>query len=140
MRHHAHVPLSAVLLIVGSVLCFTVLDATVKVLTQRYPVPLLVWARYGVQALVMLLWLAPSMGMRLLRTRQPRLQLVRAAILPFSSLCFFTRAQVPAARRGDGDQLLDAGAGRRARGGLSRRADDAPRASRSSSPASPGCC
>ena len=90
MRHHAHVPLSAILLIIGSVLCFTVLDATVKVLTQYYPVPLLVWARYGVQALVMLLWLAPSMGMRLLHTRQPRLQIVRAAILPFSSMCFFT--------------------------------------------------
>lgn len=90
MRHHAHVPLSAILLIIGSVFCFTVLDAIVKFLTQSYPVPLLVWARYGVQALAMVLWLAPSMGMGLLRTRQPRLQIVRAAILPFSSLCFFT--------------------------------------------------
>jgi drug/metabolite transporter (DMT)-like permease len=90
MRHHAHVPLSAILLIIGSVFCFTVLDAIVKFLTQSYPVPLLVWARYGVQALAMVLWLAPSMRMGLLRTRQPRLQIVRAAILPFSSLCFFT--------------------------------------------------
>lgn len=90
MRHHAHVPLSAILLIIGSVLCFTVLDAIVKFLTQHYSVPLLVWARYGVQAIAMVLWLAPSMGMRLLHTRQPRLQILRAAILPFSSLCFFT--------------------------------------------------
>jgi drug/metabolite transporter (DMT)-like permease len=90
MRPHGHVPLSAILLIVSSVLCFTILDATVKSLTQRYPVPLLVWARYGVQALAMVLWLAPGMGRGLLRTGRLRLQLVRAAILPFSSLCFFT--------------------------------------------------
>ena len=90
MRHHAHVPLSAILLIVGSALSFTVLDAIVKYLTQSYPVPLLVWARYAAQALVMLLWLAPSMGRGMLRTRQPRLQIARAALLPFSSLCFFT--------------------------------------------------
>lgn len=90
MRHHAHVPLSAILLIIGSVLCFTVLDAIVKFLTRDYPVPLLVWARYAVQALAMVIWLAPSMGMGLVRTRQPRLQIVRGAVLPFSSLCFVT--------------------------------------------------
>lgn len=90
MRPHAHVPPSAILLIVGSALSFTVLDAIVKYLTQTYPVPLLVWARYAAQALVMLLWLAPTMGRGMLRTKQPRLQLARAALLPFSSLCFFT--------------------------------------------------
>jgi drug/metabolite transporter (DMT)-like permease len=90
MRHHAHVPLSAILLITGSALSFTVLDAIVKHLTQSYPVPLLVWARYAVQALAMVLWLAPSLGRGMLRTRQPRLQILRAALLPFSSLCFFS--------------------------------------------------
>jgi drug/metabolite transporter (DMT)-like permease len=89
MRPHVHVPLSAILLISGSVLCFTILDAIVKSLTQRYPVPLLVWARYGVQALAMVLWLLPQMGTALMRTRRLRLQLVRGAILPFSSLFFF---------------------------------------------------
>ena len=90
MRQHAHVPLSAILLIVASVLCFTFLDATVKVLAGRYPVPLLVWARYGVQLLAMLVWLLPRMGAGLFRTRRVGLHLVRAAILPLSSLCFFT--------------------------------------------------
>ena len=90
MRPHAHVPLSAILLIVASVLCFTFLDATVKVLAGRYPVPLLVWARYGVQLLAMLAWLLPRMGAGLFRTRRVGLHLVRAAILPLSSLCFFT--------------------------------------------------
>jgi drug/metabolite transporter (DMT)-like permease len=89
MRPHAHVPLSAILLISGSVLCFTILDAIVKSLTQRYSVPLLVWARYGIQTLAMLLWLLPQMGTALMRTRRLRLQLARGAILPLSSLCFF---------------------------------------------------
>ena len=87
---HGHVPPSAIALIVTSVLCFTILDAVIKFLTQRYPIPMLVWARYGVQALAMALWLLPQMGTALVRTRRLRLQLVRGAILPFSSLCFFT--------------------------------------------------
>ena len=89
-RAHAHVPLPAILMIVGSVFLFTILDATIKALTQRYPVPMLVWARYAVQAAAMALWLLPQMGMGLLRTRRLRLHLARAAILPFSSLCFFS--------------------------------------------------
>ena len=90
MRAHAHVPPSAIGLIVGSVLCFTILDATVKHLADRYPIPLLVWARYTVQTLVVLLWLLPKMGVGLFRTPRPGLMLVRGAILPLSSLCFFS--------------------------------------------------
>ena len=90
MRPHAHVPPSAIGLIVGAVLCFTILDAMVKHLADQYPIPLLVWARYTVQTLVILLWLLPKMGAGLLRTPRLRLQLVRAAILPLSSLCFFS--------------------------------------------------
>jgi drug/metabolite transporter (DMT)-like permease len=87
-RAAAHIPLAAILLIVGAVACFTLLDATIKHLAARYPVPLLVWARYAVQAVAMVLWLAPSMGARLLRTPQPRLQIARGAILVVSSVCF----------------------------------------------------
>jgi len=72
------------------VLCFTVLDATVKLLTDHYPVPLLVWARYGVQLLVILVWMLPRMGAGLFRTPRLKLQLARALLLPFSSLCFFS--------------------------------------------------
>jgi drug/metabolite transporter (DMT)-like permease len=90
VRAHAHVPPSAIGLIVGAVLCFTILDATVKHLADRYPIPLLVWARYTVQTLVVLLWLLPKMGAGLFRTPRPGLMLVRAAILPLSSLCFFS--------------------------------------------------
>jgi drug/metabolite transporter (DMT)-like permease len=90
MRPHTPVPPSAIALITGAVLCFALLDAVVKVLTQRYPVPMLVWARYAVQALALAIWLLPRMGRALLRTERVRLQLVRAALLPMSSLFFFS--------------------------------------------------
>ena len=88
-RHAGHVPVSAILLIVGAVLCFAVLDSIVKFMAMRYPVPLLVWARYSVQALAIVVWLGPSMRSRLLHTRQPGLQVARGTIVLLSSLCFF---------------------------------------------------
>ena len=54
-------PLAAIALIVTACACFTSIDVTVKYLSQRYPVPLLVWARWGVQALLMFGLLAPTM-------------------------------------------------------------------------------
>ena len=49
MTTHVHIPSSAVLMIVGAVACFSVGDSIAKTLTARYPVPLLVWARWGSQ-------------------------------------------------------------------------------------------
>ena len=84
----AHVPTSAVLLILGSVLCFTLLDTITKFTTRLYPVPMLVWARYLVQLVAMLVWLGPSIRLSLLHTRRLPLQLVRSALLLVSSLLF----------------------------------------------------
>jgi len=88
-RPHAHVPPSAILLIVGAVACFSVADTFSKTLASRQPVPLLVWARWGVQVLALLLWLAPTMGVRMVYTRQLRMQLIRGVLLISSSVCFF---------------------------------------------------
>jgi len=86
----SHTPPSAILLVIAATACFTSLDVTVKYLSQRYPVPLLVWARYGVQALVMLAFLAPRLQWTLVRTAHPPLMIVRGITLLMSSLCFFT--------------------------------------------------
>jgi len=88
-RHPASVPLSAILSIVGAVGCFAVLDSIVKFLAVRYSVPLLVWARYALQAVAILLWLGPTMKTTLVRTSQPWLQVARGTILLCSSLLFF---------------------------------------------------
>jgi drug/metabolite transporter (DMT)-like permease len=87
---HAHVPTSAILFITSSVLCFTILDTITKFTTQRYAIPMLVWARYSVQLVAMLLWLGPSMRFDLLRTQRLPLQLFRALLLLASSLLFVT--------------------------------------------------
>lgn len=87
---HTHVPTSAILLVVASVFCFTLLDLTMKFMTQRYPLPVLIWARYAVQMGAMLVWLGPSMRFGLLRTRRLPLQIVRALVVLASSLFFIS--------------------------------------------------
>jgi drug/metabolite transporter (DMT)-like permease len=90
LRSHAHVPLSAILLIVVASACFTTVDVSVKHLSQRYPVPLIAWARWGVQALVLVAIAGPRLRFGLLRTTQLRPHLLRGALLIGSSLCFFS--------------------------------------------------
>ncbi len=84
----SHVTLNAVLLVCGATLCFTLLDTLTKYLAQRLPVPLLVWARWTVQAIAVLVWLAPQVRFGLVRTRKLTAQLFRGVVLISSSLCF----------------------------------------------------
>lgn len=74
-------PLYGVGLMLLSLLCFAALDATSKALSQTFAVPLLVWARYLVHFVIMLVFLAPSMKARLILTRRPLLQIMRAIML-----------------------------------------------------------
>lgn len=85
-----HVTPTAVLMIAGAVACFSCLDAIIKTLAPRHPVPLIVWARWGMQALAMVIWLAPTMGRAMLRTRQLKMQILRGSLLVGSSLFFIT--------------------------------------------------
>ena len=89
-QHAHHMPLSAIALIVLSAACFTTVDVTVKVLGQRYPVPLIVWARWSVQTLIIVALLAPRMGFGMFRTKRLPMQLVRGVVLIGSSVCFFS--------------------------------------------------
>jgi drug/metabolite transporter (DMT)-like permease len=74
-------PLAGIVLMLAAVLCFAALDATSKTLSQTFSVPLLVWARYSFHLLLMLVFLGPSMRLRLVKTRRPWLQTVRALLL-----------------------------------------------------------
>src|SRR5206468_295129 len=85
-----HVPTKAVLLIVGSVLCFTLLDTIVKHLAPHYPIPLLVWARLTFQAVAMVIWLGPSMRLNLVRTPRVGLQVGRGVLIVASSFFFMS--------------------------------------------------
>lgn len=90
MTRHAHVPLAAILLICASTACFALLDAVMKALSAHYPLPLLLWVRWTIQALALVLWLAPRTGLAFLRTAHLGKNLVRGAILMGSSVCFMS--------------------------------------------------
>lgn len=78
---HSHHPLRAVTLMLAAMLCFALLDATSKHLSQTFNVPLLVWARYTVHCLLMVVFLGPRHGFGLVRTKRPAAQVVRALLL-----------------------------------------------------------
>lgn len=89
MPHPAPVqhPLRGILLFMMALMLFASLDATSKHLTVFFSVPLLVWARYVVHFLLMLVFVAPSMRAELVRTVNPRLQIVRALALLATTGC-----------------------------------------------------
>jgi len=90
LRAAAHVPAAAILLVVGAVACFAMLDTCVKFLLRGYPVPVLVFFRYLIQALALIIWAGPALRFGLFRTAQPALQIVRGTLIWISSICFFT--------------------------------------------------
>jgi drug/metabolite transporter (DMT)-like permease len=68
--------------------CFGCLDTMSKVLVAHYPASALVWLRYILQTVVMAAIFLPRMGLGLLRTSMPGLQLVRGLMLVLSSVVF----------------------------------------------------
>jgi drug/metabolite transporter (DMT)-like permease len=74
-------PLRGIALLLVALFLFALLDATSKHLSQTYSVPLLVWARYTLHFLMMVLFLAPSMRWQLVATERPVLQAVRGTLL-----------------------------------------------------------
>lgn len=77
-QHHAA---HGVFLFLTAIFLFAALDATAKYLTAFFAVPLLVWARYFVHLVVMLITIAPGMGREIVVTRRPLLMTFRALML-----------------------------------------------------------
>jgi drug/metabolite transporter (DMT)-like permease len=84
---HRH-PLRGVALMICAVTLFGVMDAGAKYLAERYPVPMVVWARFFINVLLMLVFLGPVYGRRLVMTRRPGVQGVRGLALGLSSVLF----------------------------------------------------
>jgi len=77
-----------ILLMSLAILLFTAMDATAKGLIERYPAPLVVWARFAGQLVIVLVLLnraAPAM----LRTRHPWLHMARSAFQLGATGLFF---------------------------------------------------
>ncbi|MDA7427031.1 DMT family transporter [Primorskyibacter aestuariivivens] len=87
-----HAPTDAtrgILLMIGAIFCFTLMDATAKELSGRVGVMTTLWARYAGQAVLVFLLVLPRLSVAL-RTRYPGMQLARSVVLLMATLCFFT--------------------------------------------------
>lgn len=84
-------PLRGVLLVMLAVFLFSSMDTLAKHMLKReaYPIGPLIWARYAVQFVFMVALLAPRMGMGLVRTRWPGLQILRGVLLVGSTGFFY---------------------------------------------------
>ncbi|HRL92092.1 MAG TPA: DMT family transporter [Pseudomonas sp.] len=85
-----HQPTLGILLILAAGLLLASQDALSKSLTAVYPLLLVVWLRYLSQSVLMLALFAPRMGLNLLRTQRPWLQLVRGLSLVAITLLFYS--------------------------------------------------
>lgn len=83
-------PLKGILLLVLATFLFASHDALSKYLSGFYPVVMVVWARYLVHTLLMAGIFLPQSGLRVLRSKRPGLQALRALCLLGTSLLFTT--------------------------------------------------
>jgi drug/metabolite transporter (DMT)-like permease len=82
-----------IVLILLATCCFGSLDTISKYLVAYYPASALVWLRYVMQTIVMAAIFLPRMGMRLVRTTAPGLQVLRGLMLVVSSVVFVVALQ-----------------------------------------------
>ena len=87
-HEHPHT-LRGIVLVLSAVFMFSSMDTIAKYLLRTYPLPPLIWARYMVQMVFMLVLLAPRMGWGLVRTSHPWLQTLRGILLVISSVFFY---------------------------------------------------
>lgn len=76
-------------LIMAAVFLFSSMDTLAKYLLRSYPLVPLIWARYFVHLLFMLVLLGPRMRLDLVRTARPWLHLVRGLLLVGSTGLFY---------------------------------------------------
>lgn len=83
-------PFKGILLVVLATFLFASHDALSKYLSGFYPIIMIVWARYLVHTLLMAGIFLPQAGLRVLRSKRPGLQALRALCLLGTSLLFTT--------------------------------------------------
>ena len=85
---HPHT-LRGIVLVMSAVFMFSSMDTIAKYVLRSYPLPPLIWARYAVHLIFMVLLLAPRMGWNLVRTAHPWLQVLRGMLLVVSTAFFY---------------------------------------------------
>lgn len=87
-------PLLGVALVLCAGACFSLLDNSAKLLGATLPVLLFMWARYAIQAVTMLVWLAVKRGRAGFHAAHPRFQLLRGSLLLGTSALSFYGVQL----------------------------------------------
>ena len=84
--HSENRPLTAFVIVIGTVFLFASGDILIKYLTTRYPVELIMAIRSVVGLLLILAFFWPRMGRTLWQIKRPRLVLCRGLVLVLGSL------------------------------------------------------
>lgn len=87
-QHHRRT-LRGIGLMMAAVFMFSAMDTLAKFMLQSYPMSALMWVRYMVHVIVMAALLWPRMGLQLLRTSRPGLQILRGLLLVGSTVFFY---------------------------------------------------
>ena len=77
-------------LMCSAMLIIPFMNATAKWLGGEFPITEVVWARYAGHLLFMVVLFLPRRGFSLFRSVDPKLQLIRSALLLTSTCCYFT--------------------------------------------------
>ena len=83
-----HPTLLGIAFVVGAATCFATMDTMIRYISASFSVSLVLWARYGLHAAIMTLWIALS-GKRSFKSANPMFQIARGALLAFSSTMAF---------------------------------------------------
>lgn len=83
-----HQTLLAIAFVIGAASCFATMDTTIRYVGAYFSVSLVLWARYGLHAAIMTLWLALSKNGSF-ASANPMFQIARGALLVFSSTMAF---------------------------------------------------
>jgi drug/metabolite transporter (DMT)-like permease len=76
-------------MVLGACACFAALDTTTKYVSATVPLLMALWFRYAFQAVATTVSVLPARGMSVLRTMQPKFQVLRGVLLLASSLLAF---------------------------------------------------
>ncbi len=74
----------------AALLFFAAMDVVAKFLAQTFAVPLLVWARYLVNCVLMLIFVTPTTRSQMLVTERPWMHVARSLLLVGTTFCMIT--------------------------------------------------
>jgi drug/metabolite transporter (DMT)-like permease len=83
-----------ILLMVSAIGVFVLMDSTAKYLSQWYPVPGIVWARYLINLAILLAWFTVRGELKRIRPVRPGIQLARGLLLAGATFLYFTSLKV----------------------------------------------